>query len=400
VQRLLGLEVCFFVLRNHLLENYVYPVRRNNWVNILFFLFTSLGGLVAAPIYVINNGLAISEIVLFLFFVTASAMGITVGYHRLFSHKTFKANPAIRFLLLFFGAAAFEQSALEWCSQHRNHHRYVDTDKDPYSINRGFFYAHIGWLVFWKHTHDFDNVKDLEKDSLLMHQHRFYLLWAIGAGILTPLLLGLLTGHLLGALLISVCLRLTLVYHSTFFINSICHMFGASTYDIHATARDNFLIAFLTFGEGFHNFHHRFPGDYRNGVRWYQWDPSKWLIALLAKLGLASSLKRVSQFRILNARLAGEHKRIDESLSGFVASGPDLASLKTAASEHYESLKASLARWEIAAREYAASADRQAAQYSRDMRLAAKTKLQESRRKFEESLQEWNSLLERWPLAT
>jgi stearoyl-CoA desaturase (delta-9 desaturase) len=379
-------------------SEHVYPVRGNKWGNILFFLVTTLGGLVAAPIYLLNNGISISELVLFLFFVTASAMSITVGYHRLFAHKTFKANPVISFLLLFFGAAAFEQSALEWSSQHRDHHRYVDTDKDPYSINRGFFYAHIGWLIFWKHSFNFDNAKDLQKDALLMHQHRYYLLWAIGAGILTPLLLGLLTGHLLGALLISVCLRLTLVYHATFFINSICHMYGAATYDIHATARDNFLIAFLTFGEGFHNFHHRFPGDYRNGVRWYQWDPSKWLIALLEKLGLVSSLKRVSQFRIMRARFAGEHKRIDERLS-VLAPGADLSGLQASIEERYDSLKANLARWETAAREYASSVYRQVAQYSGELRVAAKSNLREARQKFKDSLQEWNVLLARYSAA-
>jgi len=378
-------------------NQYAYPVRRNNWVNIIFFIVTALGGLVAAPIYILNKGIAWSEVALFLFFVAASAMGITVGYHRLFSHKTFRANRAIRFLLLFFGAATFEQSALDWSCQHRDHHRYVDTDKDPYSIKKGFFYAHIGWLVFWKHTFDYANVQDLQKDPLLMHQHRHYILWAISAGILTPLLLGLLTGHLLGALLISVCLRLTLVYQSTFFINSICHMFGTATYDIHATARDNFLIAFLTFGEGFHNFHHRFPGDYRNGVRWYQWDPSKWLIWLLEKMGLATALKRVSQFRILNARIAGDHKRIDEWLS-VLAQGADLAGLRRAATDRYEILMAHLTRWETAAREYATAVDRQTAHYSMELRVAAKRQLQEARRTFEESLAEWNAFRARCPV--
>jgi stearoyl-CoA desaturase (delta-9 desaturase) len=380
-------------------EQHTYPVRRNNWVNMIFFLVTTLGGLVATPIYILNNGLAASEITLFLFFVTASAMSITVGYHRLFSHKTFKTNRAIQFLLLFFGAAAFEQSALDWCSQHRDHHRYVDTDKDPYSIKKGFFYAHIGWLVFWKHTFNYHNAKDLQEDALLMHQHRYYLLWAISAGVLTPLLLGLLTGHLLGALLISVCLRLTLVYHTTFFINSICHMFGRATFDIHATARDNFLIAFLTFGEGFHNFHHRFPGDYRNAVRWYQWDPSKWLIWLLEKLGLAKSLKRVDRFRIMKARFAGEHRRVDEMLPDQSTSA-ELSTLKASAEQHYKTLKANLARWETATRDYASSLDRLAVQYSSELRVAAKTRLQEARRTFEESLQEWNALLKSCPATT
>jgi len=378
------------------LTDHNYPVRKNNWVNIIFFLVTGLGGLIGAPIYMYYNGLAASEVALFLFWVFASGMGITVGYHRLFAHLTYKANPLVRFASLFFGAAAFEQSALQWAAQHRDHHRYVDTDKDPYSIEKGFFYAHIGWLLFWSHTTNYDNAKDLQKDPLIMHQHRYYVLWAITSGILTPLFLGFLTGHLLGALLISVCLRLTLVYHSTFFINSICHMFGAATYDIKATAKDNFLIAFLTFGEGFHNFHHRFPGDYRNGVRWYQWDPSKWLIAFMERLGLVTGLKRVSQFRIMSARISGEHKRLDEWLSGLTPD-TELSRLKALASEHHEALKANLTRWEAAAKEYAAAIDRQVAQYSSEFRVAAKKNMVDARRRFQDSLQEWNSLLERCP---
>jgi stearoyl-CoA desaturase (delta-9 desaturase) len=173
-------------------------------------------------------------------------------------------------------------------------------------------------------------------------------------------------------------------------------MFGTATYDIKATARDNFLIAFLTFGEGFHNFHHRFPGDYRNGVRWYQWDPSKWLIALMEKLGLVTGLKRVSQFRILSARISGEHKRLDEWLSS-LAPDTELSRLKTLAGEHHEALKANLTRWESAAKEYAAAIDRQVAQYSSELRVAAKKNMVDARRRFQESLQDWNNLLERCP---
>ncbi len=368
------------------------PVRKNNWVNIIFFTVTTLVGVIGTPIYIANNGISASEIALFVFFVSASALGITVGYHRLFAHLTFKTNRVIRFLMLFFGAATFEQSALEWASQHRDHHRYVDTDQDPYNIKKGFWYAHIGWLVFWKHNTNYDNVQDMQKDPLVMHQYRHYIAWAVTAGVLTPLLLGLLTDHLLGALLLSVCLRLTVVYHSTFFINSICHMFGTATYDVKATAKDNFLIAFLTFGEGFHNFHHRFPGDYRNGVRWYHWDPSKWLIAMLERLGLATGVKRVSHFRILSARIAGENKRISEWLSD-LAPGAELAAMRESAGFRYETLKKNLSSWEKAAVEYTESIDRQMAQYSTELMRAARKNLVEARRSFKCARHDWNTLL-------
>jgi stearoyl-CoA desaturase (delta-9 desaturase) len=375
-----------------------YATRKNNWVNIIFFAVTTLLGLVGTPLYIYKYGVTVSEIALFVFFVVVTPLSITVGYHRLFSHATFKTNGLIRFLLLFFGAAAFEQSALQWSSQHRDHHRYVDTDRDPYSIKKGFFYAHIGWLLFWKHQTDYDNVKDLQKDAIVRHQHRYYLLWAVFAGIVTPVALGALTGHVVGAFLMSVCLRITVVYHLTFFINSICHMFGRSTYDIYATAKDNWFIAFLTFGEGYHNFHHRFAKDYRNGVRWYQWDPSKWIIAFLGKLGLAWDLRRVSSFRILAAQLAGENRRVTDWLAR-VGKNTDFLKLNAIVASQYDNLRENLARWEEATKEYRMVLQRQVVQYSEGVRKSARRKLAEAREQFENTHHDWKALLKQCPAA-
>lgn len=315
------------------------------WPNIIFFAVTTLLAVIGGPIYIARYGIAPVEIALFLFFTAATGLGITVGYHRLFAHSTYKAHPLVQFLLLFFGAAAFEQSALVWSSQHRDHHLYVDTDKDPYDIKKGFFYAHIGWLIFWVHKKNRNNVKDLEKNALVMHQYRNYNFWAVGAGILLPVALGALTGHALGALIFGVAARLTFVYHATFCINSVCHMFGKSTYDIHATAKDHWFVALLTYGEGYHNFHHRFPSDYRNGVRWYQWDPSKWMIAALQKVRLVHDLRRVSRFRILEARLAADRQRAQEYLKVFAAP-PFLLRLQENLEARYASLRQYLHHWE------------------------------------------------------
>ncbi len=366
-------------------------IRKNNWVNIIFFAVTTLVGLIGTPLYIYKFGVTGSEIVLLVFFVVVTPLSITTGYHRLFAHATYKTNAVIRFLLLFFGGAAFEQSALQWSSQHRAHHRYVDTDLDPYSIKKGFFYAHMGWLIFWQHETDYDYVKDLAEDALIMHQHRYYLLWAIVAGIVTPLLLGALTGHLLGAFVLSICLRLTVVYHLTFFINSICHIFGRSTYDIYATAKDNWFIAFLTFGEGYHNFHHRFSGDYRNGVRWYQWDPSKWLIALLGKTGLAWDLRRVSNFRILEAQLAGENRRVTDWLARD-DKNTEFLKLGEIVQAQYDSLGQDLVKWEKAARKYKLMSRRQVVDYS-------KRNLAEAREQFDYTHHDWKALLKQYLTA-
>lgn len=375
------------------------PVRKNNWVNISFFVVTSLIGLVGAPLYLFHNGLAASEAALFLFYLVATPMSITVGYHRLFSHATFKTTAPIRFLLLFFGSASFEQSAMEWSAQHRQHHRYVDTDRDPYSIRKGFWYAHIGWLMFWVHETNYDFVKDLQKDPLLRHQDKHYYAWAITSGILVPLLIGALTGHLLGALILAVCLRLTLVYHVTFFINSVCHMFGRATYDTNASAKDNWFVALLTCGEGYHNFHHRFAKDYRNGVRWYQFDPSKWIIAGLGKVGLAWDLRRVSNFRILAAQLSGEKTRITNWLEQF-ESRAELMRLHETVKTRYEEARAKLVEWEEAAKEHKAVLQRQVAHYSEGVKASARKQLKEARRQFELAHADWKLVLRQCAAAT
>lgn len=263
---------------------------------------STLVAVVGTPWYVLTRGVSAPEIALFLFMYFASIFSITLGYHRLYSHLAFKANAAVRFFVLFFGAAAFEQSALTWASQHRVHHKYTDTDLDPYNIKFGFFYAHMGWILFWKQPKYRENVKDLERSRLFVHQHEHYPLWALGAGVAFPLAVGAMTGHLLGAFVLSVGLRITLALHSTFLINSMAHTWGSAPYDPASTAKDNWFCAILTNGEGYHNFHHRFPSDYRNGVRWYQWDPTKWLVWALSKTGMIWDLRRTPGEQIAQAR--------------------------------------------------------------------------------------------------
>ena len=277
--------------------------RRHRWGSVAFMTGIHAVSLAALPWYVSRHGVTASGMALFIFYVLATSFAITVGYHRLFAHGTFKANTVLKFLILFFGAAAFEQSALKWASLHRQHHQYTDTDKDPYNIKQGFFYAHVGWILFWKHSVHYDNVKDLQRSRLVMAQHARYQWWAMIAGVVTPLAVGGLCGNMLEAFLWSVAARMTLVFHSAFFINSFAHSFGTKSYDPSSSAKDNWFGAVLTNGEGYHNFHHKFPNDYRNGVRWYHWDPSKWLIWVFWKLGLVWDLKRTADEQILRALL-------------------------------------------------------------------------------------------------
>jgi stearoyl-CoA desaturase (delta-9 desaturase) len=273
--------------------------RKTRWPSVILMLVTTLVSVVGVPFYVRKCGVSASEIGLMILLCFATIFSITVGYHRLYSHGAFKANGLVRLLVLFFGAGAFEQSALTWASQHRMHHKHVDTDLDPYNIRYGFWYAHAGWILFWKQPKSRVNVKDLERSRLVVNQHIYYPYWAVGAGIVFPTVVGALTGHALGGFCLLVALRLFITLHSAFLINSMAHTWGSSNYDLSSSARDNAVCAVLTNGEGYHNYHHRFPGDYRNGVRWYHYDPTKWLIWLLSKLGMAWDLRRTPDEQIV-----------------------------------------------------------------------------------------------------
>ena len=271
------------------------------WAGVVFLSSTAFLGFVLAPLYLWRFGVSVFELGLFFIYAFATMMAITVGYHRLYAHASFRAHPLVDFFILFFGAAAFEQSALRWASLHRTHHKHVDTELDPYSIKKGFFHAHMGWIIFGKPQTQ-DNVADLRKNPLIAAQHDHYQKWALFAGLILPLALGAATGHLLGALLLVVAARIAIVHHGTFFINSFAHYFGTSDYDPDSSAKDNWLGAVLTNGEGYHNFHHRFPSDYRNGIRWHHWDPTKWMIWCLSKVGLASDLNRTPSEKIAEAK--------------------------------------------------------------------------------------------------
>ena len=284
-------------------DAYPLPLHRIRWPGVIFLTFVHAVALVWAPIYVYQHGVSGSEIALFVFFAAATGMSITMGYHRLLAHATFKASPVVRFVLLLFGAATFEESALKWCSQHRQHHRFTDTEHDPYGVHMGFWHAHIGWILFWRHTTNYDNVKDLRRSKLVAHQHDHHDWWSVGGGVVLPMLCAIAIGHPLGGFILVICLRIVLVLHSTFFVNSFAHTFGVKTFGATKSARDNWLGAILTNGEGFHSFHHRFPSDYRNGFRWYHWDPSKWCIYLLSKVGATWDLRRTSEQKILSATL-------------------------------------------------------------------------------------------------
>ena len=294
------------------------PTKRVDWINTVFLLLISLLAVIAAPIYLWHHGMDGFLLGMFVFYVLATGMSITLGYHRLFSHLSFKAKWPVRLFTLVFGACAFENSVINWASDHRRHHKHTDHEDDPYDISRGFFWAHIGWILFKTLPEPpIDNVADLRKDKLVMWQAKWDKVIALTIGLLLPAGLGYLhsgpTGAL-GGFLIAGVLRVFVVQQCTFFINSLCHTIGSQPYSTKCSARDSFVMSLVTFGEGYHNYHHEFQHDYRNGVKPWNFDPTKWAIWCLSKVGLASNLRRVAHEKILLAELQEARRRADAEM--------------------------------------------------------------------------------------
>lgn len=344
------------------------------------------------PYYYWHTGFSVFQLALFAAFFAATGLSITVGYHRLFSHLSFKASWPVRFFTLLFGAAAFENSAMNWAADHRRHHRHVDHDEDPYDISKGFFHAHIGWILF-RYPPDTSLVwaKDLQRDPLVVWQHRYYVPIAILVGFVLPTVLGWIWGGWSGALgsfLLAGVTRVVFVHHMTFFINSLCHTVGRQPYSSRCTARDSALMAWLTFGEGYHNFHHEFQHDYRNGVKSWQFDPTKWCIWLLAKVGLVSQLRRVPNEKVLLAEIAEQQRQMLAALSREPARVPAQLQQMLQAAESF--LHQTVASWEKHKAEYRRIAEAPM-DASREKLTELKKELESATGRFREAVHRWRN---------
>ena len=286
-----------------------------NWLNSIFLFATpvlALVGIILHWIYFSPPGLL--ELIVFVGLYFACGLSITVGYHRLFSHRSHNAKWPLVLFYSIFGAGSFQNSIIEWCSDHRRHHKMTDSEDDPYSASRGFWYSHIGWILMEEEnfTNDFSNVKDLQQNKIIMWQHRNVFLIGALSGLILPAIIGLAIGGISGAVGCFVwagLARVVFVHHGTFLINSAAHIWGTQPYSEENSSRDSFWLAFLTFGEGYHNFHHTFQADYRNGHKWYHMDPSKWWIQSFRYLGLNSDLKSTPKHSIEIAKVNMRFKK-------------------------------------------------------------------------------------------
>jgi stearoyl-CoA desaturase (delta-9 desaturase) len=260
-----------------------------NWPGALVLTITPIAAVILLSLYLWSHSISMAAWIVFAIFAAWTGLGITAGYHRLWAHRTYQATWIVQFMLMIGGTLAIQNSILFWASGHRTHHQHVDhVDKDPYSAKRGFWYSHIGWMLrnYPSGESNYKNAPDLLNDPLVMFQHNYYIPLVLVTNFGLTALIGWAVGDIWGVMLMAGLVRLVMSHHFTFFINSLAHMFGTQPYTDENTARDNPWLAFVTWGEGYHNYHHIFQYDYRNGVKWWQFDPTKWLFLGLSKVGL------------------------------------------------------------------------------------------------------------------
>ncbi|MCO6435501.1 MAG: fatty acid desaturase [Phycisphaerae bacterium] len=261
-------------------------------------------GLVVAVYGFWGWGVTWTELALLTGMYTVAGLGVTVGYHRLFAHRSFEAVRPVKFLLAVFGSMAVQGPVLKWVAVHRRHHQHSDEPEDPHSphhygggvigILRGFGHAHVGWIF----KRDYPNLKryvrDLYSDSLIRTTSRFFGAWVL-LGLLIPTALGgAFTGTWSGAFLGFLwggLVRIFIGHHVTWSINSVCHLWGSRPFDRGDQSRNNFLFGVLAFGEGWHNNHHSFPYSARHGLKWWQLDMSYLTIRAMELLGLARAVR-------------------------------------------------------------------------------------------------------------
>lgn len=325
-------------------ESSVTPLPPLRWLNLSVLGLPILVSLTLVPWYGWHHGYDLYEWMWFLGLLSFCELSITAGYHRLWSHSAYRAHPLLRIIFALGGACALQNDCITWASDHRRHHLHADdNDRDPYSARRGFWYSHFGWMIrdYPVTRSDLGNVRDLEKDPILIWQRKHYLALVLLMNIGLPVLLGWLHGDIWGSLLLVGFLRLVLSQHFTYLINSAAHFWGRQTYDPKQTARDNWFIALFTFGEGFHNYHHTFAWDYRNGVKWYHYDPTKWLIKCCSWLKLASNLRTCSRYRIELTRVTAQYSSIVSRCEEL----PAETGLRARLEQEYHHMQESLHQW-------------------------------------------------------
>ncbi|KAI0067970.1 hypothetical protein BV25DRAFT_1875026 [Artomyces pyxidatus] len=280
------------------------------WSNAFFFLAAHVAaayGVYTRPPSTVSKPTLLMTVLLW----QIASFGVTIGYHRMYSHRAFTAPFPIRMGLAMLGTTAFQGSIKFRCLRHRLHHRFTDDEEhDPYCATRGLFYSHVGWIFYKPKYEKLELIErdDLEQDPVVRIQHKYYVPMALTFGFGLPVFLGWTWNDTTGALIYGGFVSRLLIWHCTFLVNSLAHWDGLQPYSDENTSRTNWILAILTAGEGNHNFH-AFPHDFRAGPATFDWDPSKWVILVLHQLGLATGLRRADASDIQEAKLhmLGKH---------------------------------------------------------------------------------------------
>jgi stearoyl-CoA desaturase (delta-9 desaturase) len=259
-----------------------------------------------------GESLRVSDLIVFGILYVATGLGVTVGFHRHFTHRSFKTTRVIRAILAVLGSAAVEGPVISWVADHRKHHAFSDQEGDPHSPHvghggglkgalAGLAHAHLGWLFI--HTQRGKRTRyapDLLKDPVVRFIDRTFVLWVL-AGLAAPFGLGVAIGGSIGAgltgLLWGGAVRMLVLHHVTYSINSLCHFFGRRRFETSDESRNLLWLALPSFGEAWHHNHHAFPTSAQHGLRRFELDPSAWVIWLLEKTRLAWDVVRISPER-------------------------------------------------------------------------------------------------------
>ena len=333
------------------------PEERVNWKTSFPFFLVHVLALVGTLV----TGITMTAFVLFLVMFWGRMFFITAGYHRYFSHRSYKLGRGMQLVMAFGGGMAAQKGALWWASHHRNHHRYSDTELDLHSPQKGFWWSHVGWILCDKNNAwDEDGIRDFAKfpELRFLTKHDWIPPWTAGVA---AYLIGGWSGLVFGFLGSTV-----LLWHSTFFINSLAHVMGRRRYATTDTSRNSALLAVLTMGEGWHNNHHYYQASCRQGFYWWEWDPSYYVLKGLSFVGLAKDIKepparvktaarvRDGQFdmgmfkaywgkagaALHNVRL---HRHSDDEVAELSASDPELATRRQELEELIARNRAALA---------------------------------------------------------
>ena len=251
-----------------------------------------------------------TDIALLIAFNVLAGLGVTVGYHRMLTHRSFQPNPVVKFIFLVFGSMAVEGPALQWAAIHIKHHAHSDREGDPHSPVEGFWHAHMGWM--FKTTDADPNVycRNLVRDPIVVFVSRTFIFWVL-LSLAIPFAIGGWTGLLWGGLV-----RIFFTHHITWSVNSVCHTFGKREFETRDQSRNEWIVGLLGLGEGWHNNHHAFPRSAFHGLHWWQFDLSGYVIWTLERIGLVRDVYRVTPG--MRARYADKNKEVKSEVSSSI----------------------------------------------------------------------------------